>query len=292
MSSTALTRGYYPTCDGHQLYWERHGTAGAEPVFFLHGGPGGRSHRHHLEFFDLRRFDVIFFDQRGCGRSMPQNDLCGNTTGLSVEDIDALRQHFGFAKISLLGVSWGSWLAIQYQQRYREALLKTTLVSVFVPFPANVSAYEQSLNDGLSTAADGSAGNRVRDIYQILSEGCPLQQRHAAIQWLEALLQHTGQSIRPGFLEDFVDEEAIRAIRLELHYHLHRYYFTPADEGLTLDDNTLLIQGIRDVFGMSSVRWLRQRMSIRCRLLHAGHNAFDPATLKAVRQALMRDIEH
>jgi hypothetical protein len=61
------------------------------------------------------------------------------------------------------------------------------------------------------------------------------------------------------------------------------------DESLSLDANTLVIQGIRDTFGMSSVRWLRQHQNIRCRLLHAGHNAFEPAILKTVRQSLKRE---
>ena len=287
----SLSKGYFPTCDGHLLYWERHGTPGSEPVFFLHGGPGGRSTHHHLEFFDLRCFDIILFDQRGCGRSLPHGELRHNNTGLCVEDIDALRQHFGFERISLLGVSWGSWLAIQYQQRYPDAILETTLVSVFIPFAANVSAYDKTLSKGLSEITNGSHCASARDIYQILSNGCEVQQRQAAIHWLQAILQLNGQSMRLCALEDFVNEEAVRAIRLELHYHVNHYFFTRADERLPVNTNTVVIQGIGDTFGMSSVRWLRQRQHIQCRLLRAGHNAFDPAIVKAVRQSIKRESD-
>lgn len=285
------SRGYFPTSERHQLYWERHGTPGAEPVFFLHGGPGGRSSLHHLEFFDLRCFDVVMFDQRGCGRSLPVGELRDNNAGLCVEDTDALREYFGFEKISLLGVSWGSWLAIQYQQRYPHAVLKTTLVSLFVPFPANVSAYDRALDAGLSEVNPGAAHNRAKDLYRILTDGCPTQQRHAAIEWLKAIMRRCGQTIQNSTIEDFADEHAVRAIRLELHYHLNAYFFTAKDEDLSLNDNTLIIQGIRDVHGMASVRWLRQRMNIHCRLLHAGHNAFETAILKTVCRALKREIE-
>ncbi|MGE1175009.1 alpha/beta fold hydrolase [Pseudomonas sp. BW7P1] len=285
MTFSPQGRGFYSTDDGHQLYWERHGVTGGEPVFFLHGGPGGRISRHHLEFFDLRHFDIILFDQRGCGRSTPYGELRDNFTGLCVEDIDALRQHFGFRKISVLGVSWGSWLAIQYQQRYPRHLLKTTLVSVFVPFSANVRAYDQALTQ------QSVSGRSARDIFRVLGEGRPSQQREAAIEWLNAVLRRTGQSVCAGTLERFVDQEAVLAIRLELHYHLHGYFFQPKDQHLILDDNTLLIQGIGDPFGMASVRWLRQRMNIHCRLLQAGHNAFESAILKAVRRAVKREIE-
>ena len=135
------------------------------------------------------------FDQRGCGRSRPLGELEHNNTRLGVEDIDTLRRYFGFAKISLLGISWGSWLAIQYQQRYPEAVLKTTLVSVFVPFSANVSAYDKTLSQGLSEITHGSSGTSARGIYQILSHGCEVQQRQAAIHWLQAILQLNGQSM-------------------------------------------------------------------------------------------------
>lgn len=291
MSCSISSRGYYAASDLHQLYWERHGTPGAEPVFFLHGGPGGRCSVHHLEFFDLRFFDVVMIDQRGCGRSMPVGELRDNNTGLCIEDIDTLREHFGFEKISVLGISWGSWLAIQYQQRYPHAVLKTTLVSLFVPFPANVRAYDQALDAGLSEVTPGSMHNRAKDLYRILTEGCPMQQRHAAIEWLTAIMRRSGQNIQTSTIEDFADQHAVRAIRLELHYHLNSYFFTPKDEGLSLDDNTLIIQGIRDVHGMASVRWLRQRMNIHCRLLHAGHNAFETAILKTVRRAMKREIQ-
>ena len=286
----SLKTGYFPTCDGHLIYWERHGTPGTEPIFFLHGGPGGCSSRHHLEFFDLLGFDIVLYDQRGCGRSYPHGELRRNNTGLCVEDIDRLRQHLGFEKISLLGVSWGSWLAIQYQQRYPQTVLKTTLVSVFVPFAANVSAYDQKLSEGLAGVGHGTDGCSARQIYQILSNGCTAQQRQAATHWLKAIFQLNGQSMRQGTIEDFADEEAVHAIRLELHYHLNQYFFTRRQEKLTLDSNTQVIQGIKDTFGMTSLRWLRQRLTMQCQLLHAGHDAFDSAMLKAVRRTLKRSL--
>ena len=187
--------------------------------------------------------------------------------------------------------SWGSWLAIQYQQRYPEAVLKTTLVSVFVPFSANVSAYDKTLSEGLSETTNGSSGTSAQGIYQILSHGCEVQQRQAAVHWLRVNLQLNGQSMGLRALEDFVNEEAVRAIRLELHYHVNHYFFRRADESLSVDADTVVIQGITDTFGMSSVRWLRQRQNIRCRLLHAGHNAFDLPILKAVQQSLKRESD-
>ncbi|WP_460141336.1 alpha/beta fold hydrolase [Pseudomonas sp. S2_E01] len=285
-----VTHGYYPTDDGHQLYWERCGTPGGEPIFFLHGGPGSYCNRHHLEFFDLQRFDIVLFDQRGCGRSIPHGELQRNDTGHCVEDIDGLRQHLGFEKISLLGVSWGSWLAIQYQQRYPQALLKTTLASIFVPFAENVSAYDEHVSIGLGAIHQRTCADNARAIYQILTKGCALQQHHAALHWIQASMYLEGQSMPPSQLASFADQDAVRSIRLELHYHLNHYFFRREDESLSLDANTEVIQGTRDTLGMASVRWLRRRQPLQFRLFDAGHNAFEPAIVKAVRQSLKRDI--
>ncbi len=57
--------------DGHMLYYERSGTPGAKPAVFLHGGPGGGISARHRQLFDPALYDVMLFDQRGCGRSTP-----------------------------------------------------------------------------------------------------------------------------------------------------------------------------------------------------------------------------
>lgn len=287
-----VNNGFYPTGDGHQIYWERCGTPGAEPIFFLHGGPGSYCNRHHLEFFDPQHFEIILFDQRGCGRSLPHGERAHNDTGHCVEDIDALRLYLGFERISLFGVSWGSWLAIQYQQRYPQAVLKTTLASLFVPIAQNVSAYDQHLQRGLSAIHDSPCADSVQALYKILNHGCSLQQRHAALHWVRAALFLEEQSMDPRALASFVDEDAVRGIRLELHYHLNHYFFSDADDWLSLDANSEIIQGTRDTLGMSSLRWLKRRQPLRFRLFDAGHDAFEPAILKAVRQSLKRPLVH
>jgi proline iminopeptidase len=77
------------------LHWERVGTPGATPAVFLHGGPGGGIDPAHRRFFDPARYDVLLFDQRGCGRSTPFASLQANTTWHLVADIECLRQMIG-----------------------------------------------------------------------------------------------------------------------------------------------------------------------------------------------------
>ncbi|MBO6636412.1 MAG: alpha/beta fold hydrolase, partial [Parvibaculum sp.] len=94
--------------DGHQIYWERVGTKAA---VFLHGGPGGGFSPAHRRLFDPARYEVVLFDQRGCGKSTPHAGLEANTTWHLVADIERLREKFGFDKWQVFGGSWGSTLA-------------------------------------------------------------------------------------------------------------------------------------------------------------------------------------
>jgi proline iminopeptidase len=60
---------------GHTLYWETCGNPDGIPALFLHGGPGGGCSVTSRRFFDPSRYQIILFDQRGCGRSTPQGSL-------------------------------------------------------------------------------------------------------------------------------------------------------------------------------------------------------------------------
>jgi len=281
-----LASGYYPTDDGHLLYWERHGTQGREPLIVLHGGPGGRSSHRYLELLDVQRFEVIVFDQRGCGRSTPEGDRQLNDTRLSVLDIEAMRDYFGFTRISLLGVSWGSWLAIQYQRRFPHAVHRVLLASVFVPCAAIVNAYDRDLCRWLASVGPVTGATTVQHIFDELGHVAFDRQRQAAVHWLLAVLKPSGVIVCPSALERSVNENVLRALRLELHFHLQGYFFKAADACLDPHATVTVVQGLKDGYGMQSLRWLQQHLNVRSTLVDAGHNALSPAIAKAMRRAL------
>src|SRR3569623_1787366 len=72
----------------HELYYEQSGNPDGKPVVFLHGGPGGATDARMRQFFDPRRYRIVLFDQRGCGRSTPHASLNDNTTWHLVDDIE------------------------------------------------------------------------------------------------------------------------------------------------------------------------------------------------------------
>lgn len=118
--------------EGHSLYWERCGTPGGKPAVFLHGGPGGGMSPEHRRQWDPDLYDVLLFDQRGCGKSMPFAEIERNDTQRIVEDIERLRIMCGHEKWQVFGGSWGATLALAYAQTYPGRTSEIVLRGVFL----------------------------------------------------------------------------------------------------------------------------------------------------------------
>lgn len=135
--------GHLDVGDGHLVYWERIGKPGGKPVVFLHGGPGGGVIPGHRGFFNPEKYDVLLFDQRGCGRSTPHASLEANTTWHLVADIERLREMVGVEKWQVFGGSWGSTLALAYAQTHPERVSELLLRGVYTLTKAELDWYYQ-----------------------------------------------------------------------------------------------------------------------------------------------------
>ncbi|TPK77015.1 prolyl aminopeptidase [Mesorhizobium sp. B2-4-17] len=129
--------------DGHTIYWERCGTRGAKPAVFLHGGPGGTISPKHRRLFDPKLYDVILFDQRGCGKSTPNASLEANTTWHLVADIERLRHMAGFDKWLVFGGSWGSTLALAYAETHPDRVSELVVRGIYTLTRAELEWYYQ-----------------------------------------------------------------------------------------------------------------------------------------------------
>jgi proline iminopeptidase len=124
--------GFLALSNGHRMYYETHGNPHGTVAVVLHGGPGGSLHRNQLDFFDLRKWRVILYDQRGCGKSTPYGveSLAHNTTQDLVADMERLRTHLDVNTWFLSGGSWGSTLALIYGETYPQRVSGMLLRSV------------------------------------------------------------------------------------------------------------------------------------------------------------------
>jgi len=118
--------------DGHELWAMDWGFKGAKtPIIYLHGGPGSCAKEWKKQLFNPRVHRVIFFDQRGCGKSTPYGSRENNTTQKLAEDITKIAEHFGIEKFILHGYSWGSCLGLYYAIEHPERLEALVIGGVF-----------------------------------------------------------------------------------------------------------------------------------------------------------------
>lgn len=124
--------GYLKVCDIHEIFYEVCGNPQGQPVVFLHGGPGGGSQASYRRYFDPKKYKIVLFDQRGCGKSKPFSELRENTTWDLVSDMEKLREHLEIDKWAVFGGSWGSTLALAYAQTHPEVTQALFLRGIFL----------------------------------------------------------------------------------------------------------------------------------------------------------------
>jgi pimeloyl-ACP methyl ester carboxylesterase len=129
---TALEPEWYlPTGNGCRLYVQELGK-GEDTIIVLHGGFGAE-HSYLLDpFQDLpTRYRVVFYDQRASLRSP-----CPETS-ISVEkhlaDLERLRAELAVPKVTIVGHSMGSYLAMAYLAEHPDRICRLILLGAISP---------------------------------------------------------------------------------------------------------------------------------------------------------------
>lgn len=135
-----------------------HGTA----IIVLHGGPDF-DHSYLLPELDRLSdsYHLIYYDQRGRGRSADGVKPEDVTLGSDIADIEKVRQYYHLDSVVLLGHSWGTVLALEYALRYPGRVSHMILMN---PAPASEADYKQLRNDWLEKrAADMERRKAIAD---------------------------------------------------------------------------------------------------------------------------------
>lgn len=128
------------------------------PLVLLHGGPGDNCHAYEAVGDRLaEQTTVVFYDQRGCGRSSAPADPSAYTFADFVSDLDELREALGVARMSLWGVSHGCLLAAEYAVAHRDRVAQLVLQA-----PSIVSPLHPGIWSTRPAAADTIAGPQMR----------------------------------------------------------------------------------------------------------------------------------
>lgn len=126
-AARAPSQGHVLT-DGARLYYRTIGDG--PPIIVLHGGP---DFDHHYLLPEMDRladsFRLMYYDQRGRGRSAGEVEPDEVSIGSEVEDLDSVRRYFGLDSVAVLGHSWGAVLAMEYATRHPDRVSHLILVN-------------------------------------------------------------------------------------------------------------------------------------------------------------------
>lgn len=120
-----------------ELYFEDTGPPDAPAILYLHGGPGYNAFSfRELAGEALERYRVVYLDGRGSGRSteLPQ-DSRHYTIDAMVDDIEAVRDFLGIARLTPLGHGFGAVLALEYARRFPQRAERAILVNPWIHYP-------------------------------------------------------------------------------------------------------------------------------------------------------------
>ncbi|MEC2645225.1 alpha/beta fold hydrolase, partial [Bacillus thuringiensis] len=121
-----IETGEYMNIRGKKLYVETHGNPKNKPVLYLHGGPGESC--YDFSFHQAERLKdslyVIMIDQRGVGRSEKITE--DEAFGLNdlIEDCEELKKVLQIEKWSIIGHSFGGYVALLYASIYPSSIEK------------------------------------------------------------------------------------------------------------------------------------------------------------------------
>jgi len=288
--------------EGHSLYWERVGTPGAKPAVFLHGGPGGGIAPDHRRQWDPEAYDVLLFDQRGCGRSLPFAEIEHNDTWRIVEDIERLRQMCGHEKWQAFGGSWGSTLALAYAQNYPDRVSELVLRGVFLARKqekswlygygaSEIMAEQWDQFTGLIPEAE--QGDLVRAYYERLTSDDEATRLAAAREW--SLWEGHVATLLPNedLLESFGDPaKAVPFARICAKFFLEDFFLDENELLANVDKLAgipgIIVQGRHDICTPPGAAWALKKAWPEAELwiVHdAGHSASEPGIVDGLVRA-------
>jgi proline iminopeptidase len=252
--------------DGHTLYVHEWGNPKGRPILFLHGGPGSGCSDRHKQVYDPYKHRVIFFDQRGCGRSIPRGSLENNTTAKLVEDIEKIAEHLQLKSFTVTGGSWGSCLALAYSLAYPKRVKNMILLGIFTGSQAEIDYFnngDYALNfpdvweEFLDNTPKAHRNSPATYHYRQVLEGDEQAAKRSAyvLENMERALLSLDDRFTPDPLNDFDPASAI----IETHYMANRCF---------LPDRSIMAQAHK----LAMPVWLIQgRYDMVC----PGHTAYE-----------------
>jgi len=153
-SHTKPVSSGYVQVEGGKLYYQIFGKG--EPIIIVHGGPAIGQTYLQPQFFELAKdYQVIFYDQRGSGKSLDVLvDPKVITPKKFAEDLEELRKSLGLKQVTLIGHSWGGFLSMQYALLYPQHVKKLIIANSYPADLKGANAFMKELTKRIKNIQD------------------------------------------------------------------------------------------------------------------------------------------
>ena len=284
----------YMERDGHQIYYEQCGNPNGKPAVFLHGGPGGGGSIAVRRFFNPEKYNIVIFDQRGCGRSMPHGCLENNTTWDLVDDIEALKNMLEIETWLVFGGSWGSTLSLAYSQTYPTSVSEMVLRGIFMLRKKELDWFYQegaskifpeAWEKFLEPIDIDQRDNLMSAYHKIFKSNDEDKKLSAAIAWTVWEGSTSSLSYNPDVINSSLDPKyALAFARIENHYFVNKGFLEHENQLIENGINiirhipTTIVQGRYDIVCPMATAWELSKNWPEAKLIIApssGHTAFE-----------------
>ena len=250
------------------------------PIVVVHGGPDF-DHEYLLPEMDrlAESFHLVYYDQRGRGRSFSGEQPDDITMATEVDDLDQVREWFGFESIALLGHSWGGLLAMEYAIRHPERVSHLILMNSAPASRIDAIALREELARRRSPAQTERM-NDLRSDPRFQAGDIDTEAEYYRIHFGTTLrnpdhLEAVVRRLRTAFTE--IGIVAARAIEDKLYeetWSRNQYDLIPALH--RLDMATLIIHGDADFVPIDVIRRIADAIpgSLLLVLSDCGHFAY------------------
>jgi len=215
------SEGYVTTSDGVRLFFRKLGT-GPQTVIIPNAV-------HMFESFrrlaDHRA--IIFFDLRNRGASDSVSDSSKLAKGIQhdVDDLEAIRQHFGLEKVDLVGHSYLGLMVILYALQHPEHVNRVVQIGAAQPnaakqYPAHLTGADQTLAVFAKKVGEGPR-MACRDFWELVKVLMVADSADASkINWTPCdypneigFMKHWSENILPSILRLSLPAEEVRKVK-------------------------------------------------------------------------------
>jgi proline iminopeptidase len=290
--------GYLQVSDKHQIFYSLYGNPSGIPVVVLHGGPGMGCSDKPSRYFDLHRFNVVMFDQRGAMRSKPFACMEENTTQHLIDDIEKLRKFLEIERWVVYGGSWGSLLGILYGETHPDSCTGFVLSGIFLGREQDIQLFSKrgdSYEQFISLFSDDEQKHILAASYTKVMNPDPKYHLPVARAFFRYIMTSTIYTKNSASVESLLKDDrlALSMSRAVLHYAVHSLFLSP-NQALSRIDRVshlpaIIVQGNEDLNCppeqalLLHEQWKNSQLKL---IENCGHSCDDSAMTSALIEAI------